>query len=88
MKASDVALVSELSLAVRVLAAPAVVGLTALKVATPPTAATVSVLPVKAVVPLAIVTLLVLLVTVLPKESCTMTVTAGLIAEPAVVVLG
>ena len=55
--------VSEPSLAVRVLAAPAVVGLTALKVARPLTAETVNVLPVKAVVLLLIVTLLVSLVT-------------------------
>ena len=67
MKLADVVAVSEPSLALRVLAAPAVVGLTALKVATPLTAATVRVLPVNAVVLLLIVTLLASLVTVLPN---------------------
>ena len=67
VKVLEVAPVSDASLAVRVLAAPEVVGLIALKVATPLTAAIVSVLPVKAVVLLPIVTLLVSLVTVLPN---------------------
>ena len=67
VNALDVAPVNEPSLAVRVLDEPAVVGLTALKVATPLTAAIESVLAVNAVVPLASVTVLVSPVTVLPN---------------------
>ena len=55
-----------LSLAVSALALPAVVGLIALNVATPLEAFTLIVLPVKPVVLLAIVTLLLSVVTVLP----------------------
>ena len=63
----DVAPVSAPSLAVSVFAVPAVVGSTALKVATPFTADTVNVLPpVNPVVPLPIVTLLLLFVTTFP----------------------
>ena len=61
----EVAPVSPLLLAVRVLLAPAVVGMIALKVATPLDAATVSVLAVNAVLALPMVTLALLPVTVL-----------------------
>src|SRR5947208_564595 len=60
----DVAPVRPLLLAVRVLLAPAVVGMIALKVATPLDAATVSVLAVNAVLALPMVTLALLPVTV------------------------
>ena len=84
----DVAPVSPLLLAVRVLLVPAVVGLIPLKVAIPLDAATVSVLPVNAVLALPTVTLALLRVTVLLFWSCTITVTAGLMATPAVVSVG
>jgi hypothetical protein len=67
VKLAEVALVSEPSVAVKVLPAPAVVGLIALKVATPLVVGTVKVLPLKAVLPLPIVTLLASLVTMLPN---------------------
>ena len=66
MNVLDVAPVREPSLAVSVLLAPCVVGLMALNVATPLTAFVESMLPVKAVVELLMVTVLVSLVTVLP----------------------
>ena len=62
-----------------------------LKVAMPPTAATVVVplsVPAEGLVPMAMVTLDVSLVTRLPNLSSTSTVTAGLIAAPATVLLG
>ena len=58
------------------------------KVATPDEAVTVVVpdkVPLPGFVPIAIVTLEVAVVTVLPKLSCTVTCTAGEIATPAVV---
>src|SRR4051794_27272810 len=60
-------------------------------VATPATADTVVVpdsVPLPGLVPIATVTLAVELVTVLPNASCTATCTAGLIAAPAVVLVG
>src|SRR3954447_7444209 len=60
-------------------------------VATPPTAATVVVpdsVPPPGLVPMATVMLAVELVTVLPNASCTATCTAGLIAAPAVSLVG
>src|SRR3954464_15523303 len=60
-------------------------------VATPPTADTVTVpdsVPPPGLVPMATVMLALELVTVLPNVSCTATCTAGLIAAPAVVVVG
>ena len=67
VKVPEVALLSPPSLAVKVLPVPAVMGFSALKVATPLAATTVNELsPVKAVVLLAIVTLLLSLVTVFP----------------------
>src|SRR3954466_10433184 len=61
------------------------------KVATPLTAATAVVpdsVPPPGLVPMATVMLAVELVTVLPNASCTVTCTAGLIATPAVAVVG
>ena len=61
------------------------------KVATPPTAATVAVpesAPPPGLVPMVSVMLVVALVTVLPPPSCTITVTAGLMAVPAVAPVG
>src|SRR3954463_16542117 len=61
------------------------------KVATPPTAATVVVpdsVPPPGLAPMATVMLAVELVTVLPNASCTDTCTAGLIAAPAVSLVG
>src|SRR5262245_50075350 len=60
-------------------------------VATPPTAATVVVpdsVPPPGLKPMATVMLAVELVTVFPNVSCTATCTAGLIAAPAVVLVG
>jgi hypothetical protein len=85
----DVAPDNAPSAALSVLRVPAVVGWIALNVATPFTAATVSVLvPVNPVLPLLIVTLLLFPVTVFPYWSCTSTVTAGVIDVPATVVVG
>src|SRR5688572_18085890 len=61
------------------------------KVATPPTADTVVVpdsVPPPGLVPIATVMLAVELVTVFPNASCTVTCTAGLIAAPAVALVG
>src|SRR3954468_4022829 len=61
------------------------------KVATPPTADTVVVpdsVPPPGLAPIATVMLAVELVTVLPNASCTATCTAGLIAAPALALVG
>src|SRR6185295_3419991 len=61
------------------------------KVATPPTAETVAVpesVPPPGLAPIATVMLAVELVTVLLNASCTVTCTAGLIAAPAVALVG
>src|SRR5262245_11248149 len=60
-------------------------------VATPPTAATVAVpdsVPPPGLAPIATVTLAVELVTVFPSVSCAVTCTAGLMALPAVALVG
>src|SRR5512140_1279100 len=61
------------------------------KMAAPPAAATVVVppsVPPHGLLPIANVMLAVELVTVFPNASCTVTCTAGLIATPAVVLVG
>src|SRR5512146_260392 len=91
LKAADVAAVRPVVFAVRVYPVPALSIVSVLKLATPPTAATLTVpprVPLFGLVPTARVTLFVAAVTRFPPASRISTCTAGLIVAPPVVLAG